>query len=83
MCTDVPGEFRWLPGALTQAVRDGRWIVIEDIDLAPLDVLSVLIPLLEQRQLFIAERGETVRAASGFQMFATRTIDPQSPSPCK
>jgi midasin len=83
VCTEVPGEFRWIAGALTQAVRDGRWIVIEDIDLAPLEVLSVLMPLLEQRKLFVAERGETIAAASGFQMFATRTIEAGSHAPCK
>eukprot|EP01089_Gocevia_fonbrunei_P004058 TRINITY_DN14025_c0_g1_i2.p1 TRINITY_DN14025_c0_g1~~TRINITY_DN14025_c0_g1_i2.p1 ORF type:complete len:100 (-),score=24.69 TRINITY_DN14025_c0_g1_i2:207-479(-) len=32
ICTDVPGEFKWQPGALTQAVQQGKWIVIEDID---------------------------------------------------
>jgi midasin (ATPase involved in ribosome maturation) len=32
--------------------------VIEDIDLAPMEVLSVLIPLLETRKLFIPGRGE-------------------------
>ena len=51
VCTDIPGEFRWQPGAVTQAVRKGMWIVIEDIDLAPMDVISVLLPLLETRKL--------------------------------
>ncbi|KJE89993.1 midasin [Capsaspora owczarzaki ATCC 30864] len=73
MCTETPGEFRWQPGALAQAVEQGRWLVIEDINLAPLDVLSVLIPLLEKRQLFIPGRGEVLAAAPGFQLFATRT----------
>eukprot|EP01114_Cavostelium_apophysatum_P009738 TRINITY_DN2299_c0_g1_i6.p1 TRINITY_DN2299_c0_g1~~TRINITY_DN2299_c0_g1_i6.p1 ORF type:complete len:3028 (+),score=822.70 TRINITY_DN2299_c0_g1_i6:117-9200(+) len=73
VCTEVPGEFRWQPGALTQAVTDGKWIVIEDIDLASMDVLSVLIPLLETRQLFIPGRGEVIKAADSFQLFATQT----------
>jgi midasin len=73
VCTDVPGEFRWVAGALTKAVTEGRWLVIEDIDLAPTDVLSVLIPLLQKRRLFIASRGEEIVAAPGFQLFATQT----------
>lgn len=73
VCTDVPGEFRWVSGALTKAVTEGRWVVIEDIDLAPTDVLSVLIPLLQKRRLFIASRGEDIPAAPGFQLFATQT----------
>ena len=38
VCTDVPGEFRWQAGALTQAVQQGRWAVMEDIDRAPFEV---------------------------------------------
>jgi midasin len=71
---DVPGEFRWQPGALTQAVSSGMWVLIEDIDLAPLDVMSVLLPLLETRKLFIPGRGEEIVAADGFQLLATQSI---------
>ncbi|RYE96998.1 MAG: AAA family ATPase, partial [Methanobacteriota archaeon] len=38
VCTDTPGEFAWQPGAITQAVQQGRWVLIEDIDRAPLEV---------------------------------------------
>ena len=27
VCTDTPGEFLWQPGALTQAVMQGRWVM--------------------------------------------------------
>ncbi len=73
VCTDVPGEFRWQPGVLTQAVAEGRWIVFEDIDLAPFDILSVLVPLLQSRTLFLPSRGESMPAAPGFRFFSTRT----------
>lgn len=39
-CTDIPGKFVWQPGTLTQAVTNGHWILLEDIDHAPLDVVS-------------------------------------------
>ena len=80
VCTQTPGVFRWQPGLLTLAVSEGRWILIEDIDLAPSDVLSVLLPLLETRELFLASRGERIHAASGFQLFATRTTDTRKAS---
>ena len=32
------GEFAWQPGVVTQAVADGRWLLIEDVDRAPLEV---------------------------------------------
>jgi midasin (ATPase involved in ribosome maturation) len=72
-CTDVPGEFMYQPGAITQAVQQGRWVVLEDIDHAPFEVISSLIPLFEKRRLFLPGRGETIIAAHGFHLFATRT----------
>ncbi len=39
-CTDIPGKFVWQPGSLTQAVSKGYWILLEDIDHAPLDVVG-------------------------------------------
>ncbi|XP_040839706.1 midasin isoform X2 [Ochotona curzoniae] len=73
-CTDVPGEFVWQPGTLTQAVTKGHWILLEDIDYAPLDVVSVLIPLLENGELLIPGRGDCLKVAPGFQFFATRRL---------
>ena len=72
VCTDTPGEFIWQPGTLLQAVTNGCWILLEDIDLAAMDVVSVLIPLLESRTLSVPAHGNVVKAASGFQLFATQ-----------
>ncbi|KAM5256760.1 midasin [Ctenodactylus gundi] len=73
-CTDVPGEFVWQPGTLTQAATKGHWILLEDIDYAPLDVVSVLIPLLENGELLIPGRGDCLKVVPGFQFFATRRL---------
>eukprot|EP01043_Picozoa_sp_COSAG02_P021158 COSAG02_NODE_1067_length_14816_cov_16.863219_1_plen_4938_part_11 len=74
VCADEPGQFKWQPGALTQAVRGGRWIVFEDVHCAPFELLAAIKPLLEDRVLFVPGRGERIRAASGFQLFATQTV---------
>ena len=66
-----PGTFTWKAGALTTAVREGRWVFIEDIDRAPDEIISTLLPLIERRELIIPGRGETVRAARGFKLIAT------------
>jgi midasin len=71
--TDVPGEFKWQAGALTRALTEGRWVLLEDIDRAPFEVLSAMIPLFESRRMFLPGRGDIIEAASGFQLFATRT----------
>ncbi|XP_043542624.1 midasin isoform X1 [Chiloscyllium plagiosum] len=73
-CADVPGEFVWQPGSLTQAVTNGYWLLLEDIDHAPLDVISVLIPLLETGELLIPGQSDCIKAAPGFQFFATRRL---------
>eukprot|EP00898_Chlorokybus_atmophyticus_P007316 jgi/Chlat1/7586/Chrsp63S07074 len=72
-CTEIPGEFIWQPGALMQAVQRGLWVLIEDIDAAPFEVLASLRSLLEDRLLHIPSRGQVIKAAHGFQVFATIT----------
>ena len=56
----------------SQAVTHGHWILLEDIDYAPMDVISVLLPLLESRSLCVPGHGNVIKAAPGFQLFATQ-----------
>ncbi|KAF2215224.1 hypothetical protein CERZMDRAFT_36165 [Cercospora zeae-maydis SCOH1-5] len=68
---DVPGTFTWKPGVLTTAVQEGRWVLIEDLDKAPNEVLGTLLPLIEKRELLLPNRKETIYAAPGFRIIAT------------
>lgn len=72
-CTDIPGEFAWQPGALTRAAAAGTWVLIEDLDRAPLEVLAALGPLLEGRPLVLPGRKKPLSAAHGFRVFGTVT----------
>ncbi|KAJ1401026.1 Sigma-54 interaction domain, ATP-binding site 1 [Sesbania bispinosa] len=74
VCTDRPGEFRWQPGSLTQAVQNGFWIVFEDINKAPSDVHSILLPLLEGAGSFMTGHGEVIKVAESFRMFSTIAV---------
>ncbi|KAH9866544.1 hypothetical protein J1614_008234 [Plenodomus biglobosus] len=76
---EKPGTFSWRAGVLTTAVREGRWIFIEDLDRAPNEVISTLLPLIERGELLIPSRGETVCAARGFRIIATMrsTLNPR------
>ncbi|KAJ1814186.1 AAA ATPase midasin, partial [Coemansia sp. RSA 2599] len=69
--TQKAGDFEWRAGLLTTAVSEGRWVLVEDIDLAPPDVVQTLVPLLESHTLFVASRGEAIRAHIRFRLFAT------------
>ncbi|XP_023239822.1 midasin-like [Centruroides sculpturatus] len=52
-CTDIPGEFIWKPGPLTQAMISGSWLLLEDIDYAPMDIMSLIIPVLQSKSLML------------------------------
>ena len=67
----TPGSFSWRPGILTNAVMEGRWVVIEDLNRAPVEIISTLLPLLERRELLVPNWGECIRAAPGFKLIAT------------
>ncbi len=58
---------------VNQAVQAGRWVVIEDIDRMPFELLSSIVPLLECGQITLPGRGEPITAARGFQLFGTRS----------
>ncbi|KAL6716928.1 AAA ATPase midasin [Lecanora helva] len=67
----TPGSFNWQPGVLTTAVKEGHWVFIEDLDRAPPEVISTLLPLLERRELLVPNLGESIRAAPGFKLLAS------------
>lgn len=71
----VPGKFEWRYGALASAVQQGRWVLIENIDRAPSDVASLLLPLLERGELVLASRNQVITAAPGFQLIGTASSE--------
>lgn len=76
---DTPGSFKWRPGVLATAVKEGRWVLVEDIDKAPTDVLGVLLPLIERGELDVPSRGERIKAARGFRLITTARTAPWTP----
>ncbi|CAN6883801.1 unnamed protein product [Brassica oleracea] len=74
VCTDQPGEFKWLPGSLTQAIMNGFWVVLEDIDKAPSDVPLVLSPLLGGSCSFVTSHGEVPSAHTPLDMVSVLAV---------
>jgi midasin len=72
----TPGSFKWQAGVLTKAVMEGRWVIIEDLDRAPTEILSTILPLLERRELLVPHWGETIRPTSNFNLIATIRTKP-------
>lgn len=73
ICSDIPGEFIYRYGLLTQAIVNGTWIVIENIDQVSLDFIATISPILENRTLYIHSTNETIRVHPNFRIFGTRT----------
>ncbi len=60
------------PCTLTQAMEGGYCLLIDEINLAPPGILSVLGPLLDgSTSLISPQSGATIRAAPGFRILAT------------
>ena len=54
-------------------MRAGHWIILDELNLAPSDVLEALNRLLDDnRELFIPETQEVVKAHPRFMLFATQ-----------
>ncbi|KAK4056723.1 AAA ATPase midasin [Microbotryomycetes sp. JL221] len=67
------GKLLFQEGVLVRALRRGDWIVLDELNLAPTDVLEALNRLLDDnRELVIPETGEVVRPHPHFMLFATQ-----------
>ncbi|KAE8257682.1 hypothetical protein A4X13_0g2197 [Tilletia indica] len=67
------GQLVFREGLLVNALRHGHWIVLDELNLAPTDVLEALNRLLDDnRELIIPETGEIVRPHPHFMLFATQ-----------
>jgi len=71
--SDSEGKLKFQEGLLVQAMREGSWIVLDELNLAPTDVLEALNRLLDDnRELLIPETQEIVRPSENFCLFATQ-----------
>jgi len=69
--TDLPGQFVWKPGSLTRAVLRGHWILLEDVDSAPPDVIALFDGLIDTHKLSVPGYGEVESIHPDFRVFAT------------
>ncbi|CAO3620235.1 unnamed protein product [Mucor hiemalis] len=67
------GKLVFQEGVLVEALRNGYWIVLDELNLAPSDVLEALNRLLDDnRELLIPETQEIVKPHPHFMLFATQ-----------
>lgn len=71
--TDANGKLVFKEGVLVEAMRKGYWIILDELNLAPSDVLEALNRVLDDnRELFIPETQQVVKADPNFMLFATQ-----------
>lgn len=71
--TDASGKLVFKEGVLVEAMRKGYWIILDELNLAPSDVLEALNRVLDDnRELFIPETQQVVKADVNFMLFATQ-----------
>jgi cobaltochelatase CobS len=67
------GETIWVDGVLPTALREGLWLIVDEIDFAEPAILAVLTAVLEPNgRLLLKEKGnEVVAPHPSFRLFAT------------
>lgn len=50
--------FSFLEGNLVKALRNGDWVLIDEINMATNDVLQKIVPLIEGKSLLLYEKGD-------------------------
>ena len=67
------GHLAFCEGPLLAAARRGHWVLLDELNLAPSDVLEALNRLLDGNgELYVPELAEVVSPAPGFALFATQ-----------
>ena len=69
----VGGQTMWVDGVLPKAMREGYWLLLDELDFADPAVLSLLHPVLEDDPMLVLKEnsGEIIRPHENFRLFAT------------
>jgi midasin len=69
---DEKGRLVFTEGMLVEAIRNGHWIILDELNLARSEILESLNRLLDDnKELFINETQTHLKPLKGFRIFAT------------
>lgn len=67
------GTFKWCDGALLKAIKNGDWVLLDELNLATQSVLEGLNSCLDHRaSVYIPELGQTFACPPTFRIFAAQ-----------
>ncbi|VDL75369.1 unnamed protein product [Nippostrongylus brasiliensis] len=70
---DENGRLVFREGALVTAVRNGSWVILDELNLAPTDIIEALNRLLDDnRELYVPEINTVIKPHPRFRLFATQ-----------
>jgi midasin len=63
--------FKFIQGNLVSALRQGQWILLDEINLAQPEVLQHILPILENKSIILVEKGEIkeIKRHHDFKLF--------------
>jgi midasin (ATPase involved in ribosome maturation) len=71
--TSAGGSFKWCDGALLKAIKNGDWVLLDELNLASQSVLEGLNSCLDHRaSVYIPELGQTFDCPPTFRIFAAQ-----------
>ncbi len=66
-------SFEWSDGVLLRAIKDGSWVLLDELNLASQSVLEGLNSCLDHRAaVYIPELGKTFHCPSTFRVFGAQ-----------
>jgi cobaltochelatase CobS len=67
------GETHWTDGVLPMAMKNGYWLLLDELDFADPAILSLLHPVLEEHPCLVLKEnhGEVIRPHKSFRIIAT------------
>ena len=70
---DQTGQIRFQEGVLLQCMREGSWLLLDELNLARSEILEALNRVLDDNQeLFVPELDAMIKPTPGFRIFATQ-----------
>jgi len=71
MAPNAEGKFVWEDGLIIKAVREGYWLILDEMNSLDADILFCLHGLMDDGYITLANNSEVVEAHPDFRLFAT------------